>query len=487
MLKNVKISARLFLGFSIMIVIMIGMGLYIISNMKNLSELTTQLYRHPFTVSTAILRIDTNILSMHRSMKDVALAKDNAEIEQAAEMVAGYEKLVYEDYKIVAERFLGDKKKVDAGIKLFADWKPIRDEVIALMKAGKRQEAADITKKQGAEHVEQMDHSIHEFIDFAQNKADSFVAEAEKERDNALNITYLLLFATIVIGIILAFTITNSITGTLSKAVKELESAAVEMESTSKEQATASTEQTSAVTEVSSTAQELVATAKQIADNTQNVSDSAKKTVENGQSGIHAVQEAQLGMEKTKEQVQLIAQHMLDLGNKSQRIGLVLEIINELSEQTNLLSLNASIEAAGAGDAGKRFAVVADEVRKLAERAVESTQEIKTLINDIQQTSNTTIMVTEDGTKAVDTGVAMFHQLSEAINTIVQYAESTSSVAREIELTTRQQTTSVQQVSETLDNISIATKQTEQGSNNILETTQRLVDIAKDLQKLISN
>ncbi len=487
MVKNVKISVHLFFGFSILIVIMIGMGAFIINNMKNLSELTTKLYRHPFAVSTAMLRIDVNIVRMHRSMKDVVLAQNASEIDEAADQVAQYEQKVYEDYKIVAERFLGDKKQVDEGRQLFADWKPIRDEVIELMKSGKRDEAAAITKGKGAQHVEKLDQSVEGFIDFAQNKADSFVNEAENSRNSALNTTYLILFAAIVIGVILAFMITNSITGSLSKAVKELESAVAEMETTSKEQATASTEQTSAITEVSSTSQELVATAKQIADNTQNVSESARKTVENGQSGIHAVQEAQLGMEKTKEQVQLIAQHMLDLGNKSQRIGLVLEIINELSEQTNLLSLNASIEAAGAGDAGKRFAVVADEVRKLAERAVESTQEIKTLITDIQQTSNTTIMVTEDGTKAVDMGVAMFHQLSEAINTIVQHAESTSAVAREIELTTRQQTTSVQQVSETLDNITIATKQTELGSNSILETTQRLISTARDLQKLISN
>ena len=90
---------------------------------------------------------------------------------------------------------------------------------------------------------------------------------------------------------------------------------------------------------------------------------------------------------------------MLELGKKSQQIGSILEIIDELAEQTNILAINATIEAAGAGDSGRRFSVVADEIRKLADRVASSTKEIRTLIDEIRSAVNTTVMATESGSK----------------------------------------------------------------------------------------
>ncbi len=176
---------------------------------------------------------------------------------------------------------------------------------------------------------------------------------------------------------------------------------------------------------------------------------------------------------------------MLNLGKKSQRIGVILDIITELSEQTNLLALNAAIEAAGAGEAGKRFAVVADEVRKLAERSGESTKEIRTLVTDIQETANTTIMVTEDGAKAVDEGVLLFGEVSSSFQAILNQLGDTALAVREIELTTRQQTTSVEQVAAALNDISMAAKQTEESSTQTLKSTKILKNASLDLKKMI--
>ncbi len=301
----------------------------------------------------------------------------------------------------------------------------------------------------------------------------------------AFIVTFLIVFTVLTTMVLFTLWSIRSITNPLQEAITNLQSSGAQLEAASRQQATGSVEQTTSINEVSVTTQELVATAKQIADNTQKVAEIAKRTSEKGHEGHISVGNAKGGMENTKKQVQLIAQHMLDLGNKSQRIGMVLEIIGELSEQTNLLSLNATIEAAGAGEAGKRFAVVADEVRKLAERSAESTNEIKKLITDIQETANTTIMVTEDGTKAVDEGVKRFDEVSEKIREIMEQAETTASSSREIELTTRQQTTSVEQVSTALNDINVAAKQTENTSAQTLETVQVLVDISRSLEKMI--
>jgi len=285
--------------------------------------------------------------------------------------------------------------------------------------------------------------------------------------------------------VFLAVWVANSITNAIGNVIGNLQSSSTELEAIARQQTTAVTEQTTAISEVSTTTQEVVATAKQIAHNTQTVSQGTQKTVETGQTGRNAVQNAQNGMEKTKNQVQLIARHMLELGKKSQQIGVILDIINELSEQTNLLALNAAIEAAGAGDAGKRFAVVADEVRKLAERSGVSTKEIRTLVMDIQETANTTIMVTEDGTKAVDEGVKLFGDVTHAFQVILSQLGETSSASREIELTTRQQTTSVEQVATALNDINMAAKQTEESSIQTLESTKILLSASEELQKMV--
>src|SRR6202042_3220626 len=180
------------------------------------------------------------------------------------------------------------------------------------------------------------------------------------------------------------------------------------------QQATGSREQSSAANEVSTTIRELLATSKQIAESAQRVARIAEDTAGGARDGDQTVLRAQEAIEGIKRQVDLVVGHMLELGKKSQQAGGILEIINELAEQTNILAINATIEAAGAGESGRRFAVVADEILKLADRVGGSTKEIRSLIEDIRSAVNTTVMVTESGTKAVDAGTRQFGDVTLA-------------------------------------------------------------------------
>jgi methyl-accepting chemotaxis protein len=183
--------------------------------------------------------------------------------------------------------------------------------------------------------------------------------------------------------------------------------------------------------------------------------------------------------------VDLIVGHMLDLGKKSQQAGSILEIINELAEQTNILAINATIEAAGAGDAGKRFAVVADEIRKLADRVGGSTKEIRGLIEDIRASVNTTVMATEGGVKAVDAGARQFSDVTSAFGQIGGLVGTTTEAAREIELSTKQQTTAVEQVNVAISNVAQATKESEASATQTLQTVTQLATLSRELMKLI--
>lgn len=292
------------------------------------------------------------------------------------------------------------------------------------------------------------------------------------------------LLALIIVGFA-SFVITSSLNKQLGSAVASIRSASTELQAAATQQASGSREQTSVTNEVSTTMSELLATSRQIAESAQRVARIAEETAGGARSGDQTVQRAQEAIGGIKRQMDLVVGHMLDLGKKSQQAGSILELINELSEQTNILAINASIEAAGAGDAGKRFAVVADEIRKLADRVGGSTKEIRTLIEDIRAAVNTTVMATEVGTKSVDAGTRQFTDVTTSFRQIAGLVGTTTEAAREIELSTKQQATAVEQVNVALSNVAQATSQNEASSNQTLQAATQLSGLSRELLQLI--
>ena len=211
MFKNMKIGMRFGLSFGLILLLMIGVGLYSMNRIDFLSGLTEKLYKSPFAVTNAILRADGNIIRMHRSMKDVALAKSPEDIDKASAAVDGYEKKVYEDIGVLKERFLGDPAMVQRLTKAVDDWKPIRDQVIALMRNENREAAAAITKEKGAKQVAEISASIKALNEFATGKAQAFYENAEKEKNNAVWVVASLIAISVLLAIIVATLVTRSL------------------------------------------------------------------------------------------------------------------------------------------------------------------------------------------------------------------------------------------------------------------------------------
>jgi CHASE3 domain sensor protein len=259
------------------------------------------------------------------------------------------------------------------------------------------------------------------------------------------------LLGTIVISAIGWF-ISKSLSDQIGTAVGQVRSSSSELQATANQQATSAKEQAAAMAEVSTTISELLATSRQIAESAQRVAHNAEQTATSARSGHGTVGLTHESITGIRGQVDQIVSHMLELGKKSQEIGAVLEIVSELAEQTNILAINATIEAAGAGDTGKRFAIVAEEIRKLADRVGGSTKEIRTLIDDVRSSVNTTVMATETGSKAVDAGARQFRDVAAAFKQIANLV-TTTNAAREIELSTKQQATAVEQVNLAIANV----------------------------------
>ncbi len=274
-----------------------------------------------------------------------------------------------------------------------------------------------------------------------------------------------------------------NMTNTLRDVVGHINQAGTEMVAACREQAEGTKNQTVTTEEMATTVSELTTAAQQMSESGGAVAKQAELAAKECAGGTSSVESAAQGITGIHERVEKIAEHMLDLGGKSQQVSGILDIITELSEQTNLLSLNASIEAAGAGDAGKRFAVVASEIRKLAERATNSTEEIRSLIDSIQETVNTTIMATEEGTKAVQNGVRRTDEVGRSFERIAQQVASTAESAKAIEMGNRQQATAIQQMESAVVSVHAAAQQTEATARQVDAEANALLDTARRLQK----
>lgn len=254
----------------------------------------------------------------------------------------------------------------------------------------------------------------------------------------------------------------------------------VEILSVTEEQASGAAEQAAAVTQTSATLEELAQTSKQIADNSESVVRIAERTLASAEDGMSAVHHTTEGIDEIRLTTQQSSDRILALAERSQEIGRVLTIIDEIAEQTKILALNAAIEAARAGEAGKGFAVVAEEIRKLADSVTESTQEIGRVVREIQASTSGLIMTTERAAKKVDEGKSLAQSTADALSRIVHQVEQTTDAAKQISIATQQQRTASEQVVVSMREVAQVSQRSAEASRQISSATDELKRAAEE-------
>ncbi|MGE0434218.1 MAG: methyl-accepting chemotaxis protein, partial [Planctomycetota bacterium] len=281
--------------------------------------------------------------------------------------------------------------------------------------------------------------------------------------------------------------LTRHLSRTVASGAQDLAASSKELQVAAAQQATATTEQSSVITEATTTMKESVITSQQICESTRHVARMAEECQRASSGGSDAVRNGHRALGLLKEQIDQIVRHMLDFGEKSRKIGTILDLVNELADQTNILAVNATIEAAGAGEHGVRFSAVASEIRKLADRVSHATREIRGLVESIRSSVNANVLATEKGQKSADDGLQKFGDVANAFDRINELVVTVTQAAREIELSTRQQATAIEQLSGAFNEAATAARETEASTRQTVQTAEQLAGLSASLLALVKS
>ncbi|HEY0408841.1 MAG TPA: methyl-accepting chemotaxis protein, partial [Candidatus Dormibacteraeota bacterium] len=274
----------------------------------------------------------------------------------------------------------------------------------------------------------------------------------------------------------LALTLGNAVNA-LDVLAQQIQSSSIEVASAANavneiasELASGSSQQAASVVEITAAMEELARTAGQIADNAASQADLAQTAEESGNAGQGAVEEAVGGVEEVKKRISGIASRAEILGTRSKEIYRVLDLITEIAQETHILSLNAAIEAAAAGDHGRRFSVVAEEVRRLAQRSQESVESVRNLLDEFAGSIRATVVATEEGSGEAGRVLQRARAAAAAIEELRGASSDTARVAREISLATQQQNAASDEVVLTLKEVSHVVQRMADGLKQFSDT-----------------
>ncbi len=262
-------------------------------------------------------------------------------------------------------------------------------------------------------------------------------------------------------------------------------SASVELSATAEEISKGTDTLTSRASQTAAAVEEMNATVGQVAQNSGKAASLAQDTVKTAQEGGTVVSSTISGMQQLSEAVSNSATIISDLGKSSDQIGEIVRTIEDIADQTNLLALNAAIEAARAGEQGRGFAVVADEVRKLAERTTKATKEIGDMIRQIQHDTRGAVDSMQQGTQKVTAGVDLVNKTGEALSQIVRMVSESADMIRQIAVASEEQSVATQQIASDIENVAKVTKESSSGAHESAKASQDLSQLAVELQGIV--
>ena len=360
-----------------------------------------------------------------------------------------------------------------------------QERLIGLLAAGKQREAIAASTDETLPLANELRKTCDDYIAYENKQIAERRADIESLVATAVWIMVIVSFLALSFSVGIGLILTRLITRQLREAIGQLGSSAAEILAGTTQVAAGASETATAVSETTTTVEEVKQTAQVSSQKAKYVSDSSQKAVQISQAGRKSVEQALEGMNQIGHQMESMTETVVRLSEQSQAIGEIIAAVNDLAEQSNLLAVNAAIEAAKAGEQGKGFAVVAQEVKSLAEQSKQATAQVRTILMDIQKATGAAVMATEQGTKAVEAGVKQSREAGESIRMLTESITEAAQAATQIAASSQQQLVGMDQVALAMENIKQASTQNVASTKQAETAAQNLHELGRRFELLI--
>nr|WP_269329399.1 methyl-accepting chemotaxis protein [Kineosporia babensis] len=408
-------------------------------------------------------------------------------------------------------RYLGDQYRLDqeftqqldelAGRVDTARGRELVQQIDSLQSNFVRLDQSPIQLKQQGAPIKQVVAAWDEIDDqrittnLAMNELSSYLQSLIEDREAAASDTarrgiqlVIGAFLAIVVGsTLVASLIVKQVRGRVFTVIRSVQSSSADLVRSAQRQAEGAGEQATSAAEISTTIKEMLTESRRIAQGAQDVVAAAGQTADAGRHGRDVVLATASSMDRIREHSGSLDTHMDDLTKKARQISGVVEIVAELSELTNIVAINASIEAAGAGSEAARFAALADEIRALADRVGGSAREISDLVASVSTAVEDTRRVSRDASEAIGDGASMAGQAVASFEEIVALVADTMESARQIQLSTSQQSMAVEQTDVAITAMADATREHQNSAGGTQATADELVSLSYQLGTLVQS
>ncbi|UNU24977.1 methyl-accepting chemotaxis protein [Microcoleus vaginatus] len=480
--KTTKLKERILWGYSIPILLSVGAATLVFFNAKEVSE-KAKLLNNSNAVVIDLKDLELGFSGMQKAARGYFLAQESGFLTEYNEAVKTFDQFHEDLVKRVQspqQRQRLDEMNVlqdqiDKGYK----------QAFSLVDQGKRDEGVNLWKIQIVPKLRQVDAIANEF----QSTEEIILLEKEKRQIQALEfLTTVVILSTAIAAIMaiaIARWIASGIAKTLNQSVNMIVSSSTEIAATVEQQERTAAQQSSSVNQTTITMDELGTASQQSAQQAQAGADSARQALNITEKGTLAVEQTLESMIILKENVGAIATQILRLSEQTHQIGNISTAVTDLANQTNMLALNASVEAVRAGENAKGFTVIATEIRKLADQSKKSAEKINRLVDDIKTAINSTVTVTKEGTKTVEEGTKISQETAAAFSEIANAVNNVVLNNQQISLTAQQQAVAIKQVVEAMNSLNLSAKETASGITQTKVGTQQLNDAAQNLNSIV--
>ncbi len=535
-LRNMNIAPRAFLGFAMIGTLMLILGVFALSQMSKIRSATEVLADSNVPSIKSLDRFAEVSIRLRVLSYRLLVNRDPETQQKTIELMAMRNKQIT-DAQAIYEKLIStpdERNLYSQYVQLLSQYRQLEDRLKTLTRANNIDELQGLLNNEMVNNSDQMNVVLRKLVDINTAQLNAVKEQASIEYDSAFNMVIGLLIAATLLTIVFAWMLIKSITtpiatallaaetiaqGNLTKPISidgsdeagrlllamktmqdklrdtlqgisgsatQLASAAEELNAVTDESARGLVQQNDEIEQAATAVNQMTSAVEEVARNATSTSQASRSAATSAGDGRDLVQETVSAIERMSGDVQGNAELIISLANESRDIGKVLDVIRGLADQTNLLALNAAIEAARAGEAGRGFAVVADEVRALAHRTQQSTSEIERMISSIQTGTEQAVSSMRNSTERAESTLNIAKGAGQALNTINSAVEEINERNMVIASAAEEQAQVAREVDRNLVNIRDLSAQSTNGANQTSAASTELSRLAIDLNGMVA-